>query len=175
MIGKAKPPIGTAPYYIVARNRISSLTQAIDRYALSDVGDMKEIKAWAKEIFAQCEMIEELSEGENKLSELDAFGRGCADLYKFQRDNEIRTVKKCKTVTRQYESPWHKVADGDLPQGPYSKKRKFYCKEKGYGYRILLYDDKGFYYYSFDLNIGIENEQIVAWMELPEYEEEKNG
>ena len=94
MIGKAKPPIGTAPYYIVARNRISSLTQAIDRYALSDVGDMKEIKAWAKEIFAQCEMIEELSEGENKLSELDAFGRGCADLYKFQRDNEIRTVKK---------------------------------------------------------------------------------
>ena len=75
-------------------------------------------------------------------------------------------------MTRQYESPWHKVADGDLPQGPYSKKRKFYCKEKGYGYRILLYDDKGFYYYSFDLNIGIENEQIVAWMELPEYEED---
>jgi len=62
-----------------------------------------------------------------------------------------------------------------LPQGPYSQKRKFYCKEKGYGYRILLYDDKGFYYYSFDLYIGIENEQIVAWMELPEYEEENHA
>lgn len=70
---------------------------------------------------------------------------------------------------------WHKVADGDLPQGPYSQKRKFYCKEKGYGYRILLYDDKGFYYYSFDLKIGIDNEQIVAWMELPEYEEENHA
>ena len=52
---------------------------------------------------------------------------------------------------------------------------KFYCKEKGYGYRILLYGDKGFYYYSFNLNIGIDNEQIVAWMELPEYEEEHHA
>lgn len=92
--------------------------------------------------------------------------------------NQLRLVNKIEKLRKELRKErkrWHKVADGDLPQGPYSKKRKFYCKEKGYGYRILLYDDKGFYYYSFDLNIGIENEQIVAWMELPEYEEEKNG
>lgn len=70
---------------------------------------------------------------------------------------------------------WHKVADGDLPKGPYSSKRKFYCKERDHGYRILLYDDKGFYYYSCSLDIGIDNEQISAWMELPEYEEEHHA
>ncbi|MCJ8020785.1 hypothetical protein MUY40_27985 [Blautia sp. NSJ-159] len=93
---------------------------------------------------------------------------------------EIESVTFCKNKIdklrkelRKERKRWHKVADGDLPQGPYNQKRKFYCKEKGYGYRILLYDDKGFYYYSYDLNIGIENEQIVAWMELPEYEEEQ--
>lgn len=90
--------------------------------------------------------------------------------------NQLRLVNKIEKLRKELRKErkhWHKVADGDLPQGPYSKKRKFYCKEKGYGYRILLYDDKGFYYYSFDLNIGIENEQIVAWMELPEYEEDR--
>ncbi|MCQ4983537.1 hypothetical protein NE564_25770 [Blautia producta] len=82
----------------------------------------------------------------------------------------------CKLIEMQPTArSWHKISDGDLPQGPYSQKRKFYCKEKGYGYRILLYGDKGFYYYSFNLNIGIDNEQIVAWMELPEYEEEHHA
>lgn len=84
-------------------------------------------------------------------------------------------INKLRKELRKERKRWHKVADGDLPQGHYSKKRKFYCKEKGYGYRILLYDDKGFYYYSFNLKIGIDNEQIVAWMELPEYEEENHA
>lgn len=113
---------------------------------------------------SECDKDYLLKTQEKELTELRAILR---------ESKEATKIEKLRKELRKERKRWHKVADGDLPQGPYSKKRKFYCKEKGYGYRILLYDDKGFYYYSFDLNIGIENEQIVAWMELPEYEEDR--
>lgn len=105
---------------------------------------------------------------------VDTFKTVCEALYAVQRYRQIGTVEECKTAVKQFKSPWHKAAEGDLPQGPYSPKRKFYCKERDYGCRILLYDDNGFYYYnSPSLDIGIDEAQISAWMELPEYEEEQ--
>lgn len=121
--------------------------------------------------------IELLKEMQNPLQDYadmvgaPAFAYGYRYVYPEPEDYAIELA--ITALENQEKYRWHKVADGDLPQGPYSQKRKFYCKEKGYGYRILLYDDKGFYYYSFDLKIGIDNEQIVAWMELPEYEEDR--
>ena len=57
----SKPPIGIAPYYIIARSRISSLAQAIDRYAFETNTDTELIKKWADEIIAQCNLIDELT------------------------------------------------------------------------------------------------------------------
>lgn len=75
---------------------------------------------------------------------------------------------------RQMKSPWHKVADGDRPKDRYNPNRLFWCKQKGMGYQIFRYDEDGFYYYfGIRQKIGVDNEQISAWMELPEYEEEQ--
>lgn len=56
-----RPPIGAAPYYIVAVSRISSLAQAIDRFIGISNSDTELIKKWAKEIIVQCDLIDELS------------------------------------------------------------------------------------------------------------------
>lgn len=58
---EGKPPLGIAPYYIIAQSRISSLAQAIDRYALEAKAETGVIKKWAKEIVAQCDLIETLN------------------------------------------------------------------------------------------------------------------
>lgn len=55
---EGKPPLGIAPYYIIAQSRISSLAQAIDRYALEAKAETGVIKKWAKEIVAQCDLVE---------------------------------------------------------------------------------------------------------------------
>lgn len=63
-----KPPIGTVPYYLVAQSRISSLANAIDRYAMKTVGETRLIKKWANEIIAQCDLIEKLDQDRRKLT-----------------------------------------------------------------------------------------------------------
>lgn len=81
----------------------------------------------------------------------------------------------CKLIEMQPTAcNWHKVADGDLPKGHYNPNRLFWCKQKGMECQIFRYDDDGFYYYfGIRQKIGVDNEQITAWMELPEYEEEQ--
>lgn len=56
-----RPLIGVPPHYVVAQSRISSLAQAIDRFAGANKPDTELIKNWAKEIIAQCDLLEELS------------------------------------------------------------------------------------------------------------------
>lgn len=53
--------MGVPPYYVVAQSRISSLAQAIDRFAEVDNLNTELIKNWAKEIIAQCDLLDELS------------------------------------------------------------------------------------------------------------------
>ena len=58
-----KPPLGTAPYYCVAINRIDELSQAIYRYS-QELNSTGLIKRWASEIILQCELIERMKESE---------------------------------------------------------------------------------------------------------------
>lgn len=58
----SKPPEGAKPYYIVAGNRIHELAEAIDRYSDTPKGNLSCIKKWAKEIIAQCDLIEKCEE-----------------------------------------------------------------------------------------------------------------
>lgn len=56
-----KQPIGTAPAWLVASNRIGELSGAIQRY--SDNQPIKHtgnIRTWAREIIAQCDLIDEM-------------------------------------------------------------------------------------------------------------------
>lgn len=146
------------------------------RRVCEELGRYRGIEAWFKERYKANISIYEFS---------DIF-------IKYFEDRDGKMTNNWKVLTNEHADKWdeyqeaekqglllrlhwHKVADGDLPKGPYSSKRKFYCKERDHGYRILLYDDKGFYYYSCSLDIGIDNEQISAWMELPEYEEEHHA
>lgn len=64
---KNKPPIGTAPYFIVIPGRIMELSQAITRYTEgAKVGTDKEvtkaIKEWANEIICHCETMDKMME-----------------------------------------------------------------------------------------------------------------
>lgn len=56
-----RPLMGVPPHYVVAQSRISSLAQAIDRFAEVDNPNTELIKNWAKEIIAQCDLLDELS------------------------------------------------------------------------------------------------------------------
>lgn len=53
-----KPPLGVAPYQIVAQGRICDLAEAIARYASE--GSYKPIEKWAREIIEQCSLVEYL-------------------------------------------------------------------------------------------------------------------
>lgn len=75
---------------------------------------------------------------------VDTFKTVCEALYAVQRYRQIGTVEECKTAVKQFKSPWHKVAEGDLPQGPYSPKRKFYCKERIMGAEFYFMTIMGF-------------------------------
>lgn len=90
---------------------------------------------------------------------------------------QIRGIENalCKLIEMQPTTcNWHKVADGELPKGHYNPNRLFWCKQKGMGCQIFRYDEDGFYYYfGIRQKIGVDNEQISAWMELPEYKEEQ--
>lgn len=55
-----KPPIGIAPYYIVAWSRIAELADAISRYRTRVKRDETVVQKWANEIVWQCSMIEAL-------------------------------------------------------------------------------------------------------------------
>ena len=64
---RKKPPVGTAPYYIIAGGRITELAEAIERYAGS--GCEKEIECieqWAAEIVEQCRVIRTMRNRENR-------------------------------------------------------------------------------------------------------------
>ena len=61
---ETKPPIGTKPYYIVAGGRIHELVGAIDRYAGSPNRNLEAMRSWAREIIAQCDLIEKMEEKE---------------------------------------------------------------------------------------------------------------
>ena len=54
-----KPPIGAEPAYVSAAKRIRDLAGAINRTAMEyGIGDEHRMKAWAKEIVMQCEILE---------------------------------------------------------------------------------------------------------------------
>lgn len=50
-----KPPLGTAPYYIIAESRIIDLTMAINRYL--ENRSYENVKEWAKEIYLQADLL----------------------------------------------------------------------------------------------------------------------
>ena len=56
--GYDRPPLGVAPYYIRAENRIRELAQTIDRNAES--GATAKMVEWAKEIIEQCRLIDSM-------------------------------------------------------------------------------------------------------------------
>ncbi|MCD8376835.1 MAG: hypothetical protein LUD69_07815 [Oscillospiraceae bacterium] len=59
-VAGAKPPLGVAPYWAVAQDRIDELAQAIQRYA-HDRDGYKEIRGWAAEIVEQCDLLHYMS------------------------------------------------------------------------------------------------------------------
>lgn len=78
---------------------------------------------------------------------------------------------------RQMKSPWHKVADGDLPPEPKTEKeiKKYLTAQKSI--RGPYYVNTISKYYGdlacSDLSSWWWQEHCMAWMELPEYEEEQ--
>lgn len=55
-----RPPLGTPPWYIISRLRVKDLNEAITRYLQEDHINTYCIKEWAKEIIAQCELMEKM-------------------------------------------------------------------------------------------------------------------
>lgn len=60
-----KPPIGVAPYYMRATERIQELGEAIGRYALyaNTTSQRAKIREWATEVMMQVEIIEAFEQG----------------------------------------------------------------------------------------------------------------
>ena len=52
-----KPPLGVAPGFIYYQDRISDLSKAIER-----ASDTKNIRIWANEIVALCDLIDGIGE-----------------------------------------------------------------------------------------------------------------
>lgn len=63
-----KPPIGTAPSWIVAGKRMEALSAAIERYAGAGVviRGTDTIRKWAKEIILQCDLVDSMEGGKNE-------------------------------------------------------------------------------------------------------------
>lgn len=60
-----KRPLGVPPYYINVSARIAELSEAIYRYAGEPMRSSTPlIKEWAKEIVAQCDLVEKMEKTE---------------------------------------------------------------------------------------------------------------
>lgn len=60
---------------------------------------------------------------------------------------------------------WHKVANGDLP----SITDAYLCEMKWHGLDVLFYSiERGFFSSGYPIN----KDDVIAWTELPKYEEE---
>ena len=70
MMDYDKPPLGCAPSYIPASERIQNLAEAIYRHGAFAEHNTGHIKKWAREIIVQCDIIEEFYREETKRSEL---------------------------------------------------------------------------------------------------------
>lgn len=56
-----KPPLGTAPAWLVASRRIDELCEAIKSYSAEQIAaNTENIRIWAHEIIAQCDLIDEM-------------------------------------------------------------------------------------------------------------------
>jgi hypothetical protein len=56
--GYPAPPLGATPYYITIEKRIQELSGLIGRSKIPYDTDL--IKAWAKEIILQCDLVKEM-------------------------------------------------------------------------------------------------------------------
>ena len=60
-----KRPLGATPYFINASARIAKLSEAIYRYSGEPMRSSTPlIKEWAKEIIAQCDLVEKMEKTE---------------------------------------------------------------------------------------------------------------
>ena len=57
-----KPPLGAKPYYIASGDRIHELAEAINRHAGSPNRNLDYMRKWAREIIAQCDLIEKMED-----------------------------------------------------------------------------------------------------------------
>ncbi len=64
MNGYDKPPLGVTPYYVRAADRIGELAQSIERNAHSNA--TVKIRAWAREIIEQCDLMDTLRRVESE-------------------------------------------------------------------------------------------------------------
>ena len=64
-----KPPLGCAPSYIPACDRIADLSIAICRNSSTAEYNLGHIRKWATEILAQCDIIEKFYDQETMRSE----------------------------------------------------------------------------------------------------------
>lgn len=110
-----------------------------------------------------------------RLIDADAFQQQVAAIAIMNNLPADKCNALCELIEMQPTAgSWHRVADGDLPKDHCNHNRLYWCKQKGMGYQIFRYDEEGFYYYfGIRQKIGVDNEQISAWMELPEYKEEQ--
>ena len=53
-----KPPLGATPAFVVSRNRIVALADAISRVADNPSCNLEKIRLWATEICMQCDIVE---------------------------------------------------------------------------------------------------------------------
>lgn len=66
-------PIGSAPYYTNARNKILSLAQAISKYASEYNHATEPIRAWTEEIMALCDLLDKIEKGRDGVSQEDEY------------------------------------------------------------------------------------------------------
>ena len=64
---QSKPPLGVKPYWLVAWNRISDLTEAIERQYEDENGNTELVELWAKEIVLQCQILKQLKEQKDEM------------------------------------------------------------------------------------------------------------
>lgn len=53
-----KPPLGCRPAWLISRERILELSEAIERWAKSSQKDVSHIREWATEIYCHCVILE---------------------------------------------------------------------------------------------------------------------
>lgn len=92
------------------------------------------------------------------------------DDERYYQSHKCEIQDKCLDMSelKDEQYKWHKVADGDLPKVNCYVLALINDGYKGFPmyYEVMNYDDGAFFRY------GIEQYSVVAWMELPKYEEE---